>query len=181
MTLTHFHIKVGQALARAAMSQKMEDKVAADMEGLSNLLKDKNFKQLLQSVCYLPHEDAKKVLTSTFHGKISDLTLNLMVMLAHDKALKYLGKIAEVYKKTYHEAKGITEIVIRTAREFSPQEQLAFVQKLQAKKKQTVTVKFEVDPGLVAGAQIYEKNYLTDYSAKNYLETLQKHLTSQTF
>ncbi len=175
----NFYIKVGQSLLRTATANKAEDKVAADMEGLMNLMKDKHFKVLFQSISYLPPEAAQKVLHNTFHGKIQELTLNLLIALAAQKALKYTGKIGEVYRKNYNEAKGIKEITIRTAREFSPQEQLAFMQKLQAKKKHTLTVKFEIDPSLVAGAQIYENSYLTDYSVKNYLETLQKHLTSQ--
>lgn len=175
----YFHIKVGKTLFNTATTRKVEDKIAADMEGLMNLMRDKNLKILVQSVSYLPSETAEKVLHATFHGKVNDLTLKLLNGLASQKALKYLGKIAEVYRKHYHQAKGIKEITIRTAREFSPQEQLSFVKKLQDKKKHPVTVKFEVDPALVAGAQIYEDSYLTDYSVKNYLDTLQKHLTSQ--
>jgi ATP synthase F1 delta subunit len=180
MITGNFHIKVGTGLLRSALTQKVEDKVAADLDGLTNLMKDKNFKVLLQSVSYLPEAAAQKVLQSTFHGKVNDLTLKLLFALSQQKALKYLSKIATVFRKNYNDAKGIKEITIRTAREFSPQEQLSFVQKLQAKKKHTITVKFEVDPALVAGAQVYENSYLTDYSVKNYLETLQKHLTSQT-
>lgn len=179
MKITNFHIKVGQSMLRASLALKAEDKVATDMEGLMNLMKDKNFRVLLQSVSYLPMESAEKVLHATFHGKVQELTLKLLVSLASQKALNYLGKIAEVYRKNYHEAKGIKEITIRTAREFSPQEQLSFVKKLQDKKKSPITVKFELDPSLVAGAQIYEDSYLTDYSVKNYLESLKKHLTGQ--
>ena len=143
MIVSYFHIKVGQSLLRIAMAQKAEDKVAADLESLTNLMKEKNFKVLLQSVCYLQPEAAQKVLHNTFHGKIHELTLKLLVALAQQKALKYLSKVAEVYRKNYHTAKGISEITIRTAREFSPQEQLMFVQKLQAKKNKTVTVRSE--------------------------------------
>ena len=177
MSTGNFHIKVGKSLLKTAQARGADDKVAADMEGLQNLLKDKNLKSLLQMVSYLSEEDAQKVLHATFHGKINELTLKLLVLLANQKALKYIGKIAEVYRRNYHAAKGIKEITIRTARQFSPQEQLAFVEKLSAKKK-NVTVKFETDASLVAGAQVYEDSYLTDYSVKNYLETLQKHLLS---
>jgi len=179
MKSAFFHIKVGKSLLNTAVANKVEDKVAADMEGLMNLMKDQTFKVLIQSVCYMPPEHAGKVLHATFHGKVNDLTLRLLNALSFQKALKHLGKIAEVYRKNYHDVKGIKEITIRTAREFSPQEQLSFMKKLQDKKKHQVTVKFEVDPSLVAGAQIYEDSYLTDYSVKNYLETLKKHLTSQ--
>lgn len=175
----YFHIKVAKSLLSTATANKIEDKVAADMEGLADLMKHRDCKVLLQSVAFMDLEKAEKVLHATFHGKVNDLTLKLLYALTSQKALKYLGKIAEVYRKHYHQAKGIKEITIRTAREFSPQEQLSFVKKLQDKKKHPVTVKFEVDPALVAGAQIYENSYLTDYSVKNYLETLQKHLTSQ--
>lgn len=178
MTIGHYHIKVGKSLLKTAQSRGADDKVAADMEGLQNLLKDKNLKALLQTVSYLSEEDAQKVLHATFHGKIHELTLKLLVLLANQKALKYVGKIADVYRRNYHAAKGIKEITIRTARQFSPQEQLAFVEKLSAKRKHAVTVKFETDASLVAGAQVYEDSYLTDYSVKNYLECLQKHLLS---
>lgn len=179
MNIGNFHIQVGQGLLRSATASGVEDKVAADLEGLAGMMNDKNFKILLQSVSYLPEAAAQKVLHSTFHGKVNDLTLKLLYALAMQKALKLLGKVADVYRRNYHAAKGIKEITVRTAREFSPQEQLSFVEKIRSKKKHQMTVKFEIDPTLVAGAQIYEDSYLTDYSVKNYLETLQKHLTGQ--
>lgn len=179
MISTNFHIKVGQSLLRTAVQGKVEDKVAADMESLSALMKDGTFKILIQSVGFMAPDAAQKVLHATFHGKVNDVTQRLLVALAVQKAFKYLPKIAMVYRKAYHDLKGIHEITIRTAREFSPQEQLSFVKKIQDKRKHPVTVKFEVDPNLVAGAQIYEDSYLTDYSIKYYLETLKKHLTSQ--
>lgn len=172
-----FHIKVGKELLRVALSKNADEKVAADMDGLQKLLQDKNLRQLLQSVCYLPPLDAQKVLEKTFHGKVHELTVRLMVLLASQKALKYLGKIADVYRRHYHAAKGIKEMTIRTAREFSPQEQLKFVEKINTGKK-NATVKFEIDAALIAGAQIYEGSSLTDYSVKNYLDTLRKHLIS---
>jgi len=179
MISTHFHITIAQSLLRTAVTHKMEVKVAADMEGLLNLSQQTTWKGLAQQLNFLAPDDAKKILHAAFHGKVQEVTLNLLFLLAEQHALQYLGKIAVVYRKNYHDAKGIKEITIRTAREFSPQEQLAFVQKLQAKKNGPVTVKFEVDAKLIAGAQIYENSYVTDYSVKNYLETLQKHLTNQ--
>jgi ATP synthase F1 delta subunit len=180
MISANFHIKVGQSLLRAASAQHAEDQVAADMETMIGLMKDRHFKTLFQSVSYLPSSEmSHKVLADTFHGKLNELTLKLLMALADQKALKYVTKVADVYRKNYLVLKGITEVTIRTAREFSPQEQLMFVQKLQSQKKKTVTVKFEVNPALVAGAQVFENSYLTDYSVKNYLETLQKHLTGQ--
>ena len=125
MVLGHFHIKVGKALLRNAQAAGVDDKVAADLESLQNLLMDKKLKALLTTVCYLPEESAQQVLHATFHGKIHELTLKLLMLLSGQKALKYIGKIAEVYRRNYHKAKGIKEITIRTARQFSPQEQLA--------------------------------------------------------
>jgi len=178
MIFNNFHIKVAQSLLKTATSQKIEDKVAADMEGLMTLMKNPQFKVLFQNVALLTPQGSEKVLKATFHGKLQDLTLQVLVLLAQQQALKYVGKIAQVYRKNYHEMKGIKEITIRTAREFSPQEQLAFVQKIQGKKSNSITVKFEVDESLIAGAQIYEGSYLTDYSVRNYLDTLKKHLTN---
>ena len=178
MKIGHFHIKVGKELLKTAQARGVDDKIAADMESLQNLLKDKNLRVLLQTVCYLPEADAQKVLHATFNGKVQEITLKLLGLLANQKSLKYIGKIAEVYRRNYHQAKGIKEITIRTARQFSPQEQLAFVEKLSKKKSGQLTVKFETDASLIAGAQVYEDSYLTDYSVKNYLECLQKHLLS---
>ena len=129
------HLKYGKALHRAAQDAGAEDKVLADLEAVSTLLQDKQLKATLQYIAYLQPEVSQKVLTATFEGKVQKLVLNLMIMLAQRKGIKFLPKVLEVYKHAYYEAKGIVELKIRTAREFSPQEQLAFVEKLQARKK----------------------------------------------
>ena len=173
------HLKFGQALYRAAHQLKAEEQVLSDLEAVSQLFRAGELAKQLQQLSYLPAEVSRKVLTATFGGKVHELVLNLIVLLAYGKALKLTPKITAVFRSAYYNAKGIIEMTVRTARKFTPQEEQNFIQQLQAKKHHPVSVKFEHDPALIAGVQVYEKSYLTDYSVKNYLETLQKHLLSQ--
>ena len=179
MITLSLHLKYGQALLAAAKSQNAQDQVLSDVEGAAVLFKDKHLGGLMQQVSFLQPEAMRKVISSTFGGKLHVLVVNLLVMLARQKALKYLPRVAEVYRHAYSESRGIIEMTIKTSREFSPQEQLKFIDQLQAKRRHPLSVRFETDPGLIGGVQIFERSNLTDYSVKNYLETLKKQLINQ--
>jgi len=179
MITLSFHLKFGQSLFRAATHYKAEEKVLADLGTVLELFQDKELKNTYQQLSYLPADASRKVITDTFKDKFHTLVVNLLVLLAQRNALKTLPKIEQVYRDAYHKSKGIVEMTIRTSRKFSQDEERNFIQKLQSKKHQPLSVRFEHDPALIAGVQVYEKSYLTDYSARNYLETLKKHLLSQ--
>jgi len=178
MNVNSSHLKYGKALYRVAQELKIEDKVLDDLEALAKSFENAELKKLVNEVSYLEGSLQEKALNATFHGKVQSVTMNLLVMLARAKKLFIVPAITEVYRKMYHEMKDIKSVVVRSARKLAPEETQKLMKSLEDKMKKGLDVRFEEDPSLIGGVQIFEGSRLTDYSVKNYLETLKKHLLS---
>lgn len=172
------HLKYGKALYTVAEEAKVESKVLDDMEALAHAFGNEELRKMMIEVSYMAASSQEKILNVTFHGKIQDITMNLLILLARAKKISLVPQVAEIYRKTYHEMKGIQAVTIRSARKLAPEETQKLMKSLEEKMKKSLDVRFEEDPSLIGGVQIFEGSKLSDYSVKNYLETLKKQLLS---
>jgi len=178
------HLKYAKALFRVAEKKEQSGVILAELEKLSRFFHEQNFIDLMRKISFARHEIAEKILDQTFHGHVHELNLNLLKLLARSRKLLLLPKIYESYKHLYHEAKGIDELEVRTARKLDTNEQQALIEKLQHQRRaktgvkaaDEITVRFEQQPELIGGLQIYENGFVQDFSVQNYLHLLEKFL-----
>lgn len=176
MITTNSHIKYANALHKVAGKAAAAEAVLGDLESLSQLFGDDRIKESLKKVAYLEKTKLEAVLTATFKGSVAPVSMNLLVLLGRARKLALVPRIFEAYSHLYHDAKKIQDIKVCTARKLNSDEELAMIDRLQQQLDKPVSVRFKVDPRLIGGVQIFERGRVTDYSLKNYLETLEKHL-----
>jgi F-type H+-transporting ATPase subunit delta len=176
MITTNSHIKYAHALHKVAAAGDAAETVLRDLEMLSQLYGDDRFRALLKQIAWLEKVKLEEVLKATFRDRAHAITLNMLVLLGRARKLPLVPRIFKVYSHIFHTAKKIEEIKVCTARKLDGDEELAMIDRLQQQLDKPVSVRFKVSPGLIGGVQIYERGYVTDYSIKNYLETLEKHL-----
>lgn len=174
--VSNSHLKYAKALAKVAGEQNALKEVMHDLDGLLRLLKHKKFNEVFMQITFLDAKAKDELIDKTFKGKVQDVTLNLLKLLAKAKKLGLIPKICEIYRKLYHEATGMVDVMVRSARELDKDEEHALKEKLQQKIGKPLSLRFEQDPKLIGGTQIYEGGYLTDFSVQNYLQSLQQHL-----
>jgi ATP synthase F1 delta subunit len=172
------HIKYARALLKVADKASAAEHVMKDLTELSLLFRDESFKNLIKRITYLDPVKIEKTFEAVFRSHFHAITMNMLIMLARSRKLGLVTKIYDTYRHLYHEAKNIQEYLVRTARKLSPDEEVTLIDRLQQKGDKPVSVRFEHRADLIGGMQIYERGYLTDYSLKNYLETLRKNLLS---
>jgi len=176
MITTNSHIKYANALHKVAVKASAAEAVLGDLESLSQLFGDDRIKASLNKIAYLEKSKLEQVLTATFKEGLAPITMNMLVLLGRARKLALVPRIFEAYSHLFHDAKKIQDIKVCTARKLSGDEELAMIDRLQQQLDKPVSVRFKVDPRLIGGVQIYERGHVTDYSLKNYLETLEKHL-----
>lgn len=174
MTSGSSHITFAKALYKVASKKDAAQDVFDDLQACD----EHALLPLLQRVAYLKKDQQKKVLKEALKGKVHELTLNLFLLLSASKKFRLLPRIMEVYGQLHHEAKGITQLKVCTARDLKEDEAAELIRKLEAACKKKIRVKFEVKKDLIGGVQIYERGFVTDYSVKNYLDTLKRSLLS---
>jgi len=176
MKATNAHFKYAEALIRTAKKLAADEAVLNDLKSLSECFKDSDFRQKMKDVCYLKKEEMEKVLRATFAESLNKISINLLVLLSQSKKVELLPRIYEVYAKYYCHGKGITQLKVRTARKLTTDEEVKLIEQLMQKIDRKVHVEFEHDPKLIAGIQVFQQGYMTDYSVRNYLESLKKAL-----
>ena len=179
MISRHSHLQYAKALYNLAVRDKAEELLWHELKALNDLFLHKKIEKLMMDVNYFPQEIQEKIIDETFKNKIHDYLLHLLKILAIKKATRLFPKIYKQYSHFYHEAKGIDEVVISTARALEKDQEHELIKQLEEKKKRKVTAHFEVKPELIGGMQIYENGYVRDYSVQHYLEQLRRHLLQQ--
>jgi len=178
MITTGSHIKYANALHKVAQKAGTEQIVLHDLAGLDALFADPQFAAALKKITYLEKNRLETALKESFKGGLASLTMNLLVLLGRARKLALLPRIFEAYSHLYHADKKVEEVKICTARKLNAEEEQVYIERLQQNLDRPVSVKFATDARLIGGVQVYQKGYVTDYSLKNYLETVKKHLLS---
>ena len=176
MITTNSHIKYAAALHKVAVKADCTEMVLRDLELLSKLFTEEKFRAALKKIAWLEKNKLRAVLEGTFKETLHRISLNLVIMLGRARKLSLLPKINEIYSRLYHAAKKIEEIKVCTARKMDSDEEVELIDRLQQSLDRPVSVRFAVNPRLIGGVQVYERGYVSDYSVRNYLETLKKKL-----
>lgn len=178
MKATNAHFKYAEALIKTAKKSDADEAVLNDLKSLNDCFKDPGFRQKMKDVCHLKKEDMVEVMRATFAEILNKISINLLILLGRGKKIELLPRIYEVYARYYFHGKGITQLKVRTARKLTADEEGKLIEQLIQSGDKKVHVDFEQDPKLIAGIQVFQQGYMTDYSVRNYLETLKKQLIS---
>jgi len=176
MITSNSHIKYASALHKVALKAGVEQNVLHDLENLSLLYADPQFSTGLKKIAFLEKSKLENVLTGTFKGALAEVTMNLEILLGRNRKLSLLPRVYEAYSQLYHAHKHIEELKVCTSRKIGAEEEQMYIDRLQQSLDRPISVKFTSNPTLIGGVQVYSKGYVTDYSIKNYLERLKKHL-----
>ena len=171
------HIKYGKALLGAANNSGQDEDILADMKKLLTLAKNAKFKQMLKRIATLKKEQVTTVINEVFKDKLNSISLNLLIILCHNKKTDLLVKVIKSFISSYNEQRGIDSICLITAKDFDYEQREKMAHLLKKQKGKDVHVEFETDPKLIGGVQILEGGYLSDYSVQNYLNTLRQVLS----
>lgn len=163
-TSHHSQKKNSRQLAR---KQAALERAIADLESISPLFKNKKFKELMDKVAFSSNTSKEEFMEEAFSGKLDELTLQLLMLVS---------KIYDLYQSSQKDSSAEADIVIRTAIPLSEAQEKDFVEKIRKKRGAEVKVRFEYDPHLIGGVQVYERDSFIDLSLKNSLQKLEKQL-----
>lgn len=179
MKVSDSHIKYAKALFGLAVRLGNEEEVLKQLGELAELYNDEKFLNLIKDFTFMDTVKGQKVIKDVFENKVDKTLFNLLITLFINRKFPLIPRINQVYRKIYHQSKGISDITLITARQLSKDEKTALEKTIASKKTSKISVTYEVKPSLVGGVQYYEEGYLTDLSIQNYLRILKKQLISK--
>ena len=128
----------------------------------------------------LVSQDAKgEVLTKTLKSQVNSETFKFLMVLVDRDRINLLKSVITNYLELVYETASIKTIEVVTAIEFSNAQKNTLIQKLkELTNAREIKLAITVDPNLIGGFLIKTESKVIDFTVKNQLQQLAKHLDS---
>ena len=166
--------RYAQALLDLSLEMNILDKVKEDMELIIRLCEsDREFQLFLRSPVIKP--DMKvKVLEGIFKGKVEDLTVKFINLIARHRREKILEQIANQFIFLYKEHKNIITTRLTTAVEISDELKKEIISLMHEYTDGNIELQEEIDEDLIGGFILRFEDKQFDSSLKNRIKQLRK-------
>ena len=173
--------KIAAPYARALFDFSVEKnimhQITADFQNLQTFLTETS-----ELIDYLNNpivnqEAKRKILIQTLKSQINVETFKfLMVLVARDR-INLLNSIITNYLDLVYETASIKMIEVSTASTFTNSQKTMLIQKLkELTNAREIRLVMNVDPSLIGGFLIKTESKIIDFTIKNQLQQLAKHL-----
>ena len=128
----------------------------------------------------LVNQDAKsEVLTKILKSQVNSETFKFLMVLVSRDRINLLKSVITNYLELVYETASIKTIEVVTAIEFSNAQKNTLIQKLkELTNAREIKLAITVDPNLIGGFLIKTESKVIDFTIKNQLQQLAKHLDS---
>ena len=126
----------------------------------------------------LVSQDAKgEVLTKTLKSQVNSETFKFLMVLVDRDRINLLKSVITNYLELVYETASIKTIEVVTAIEFSNAQKNTLIQKLkELTNAREIKLAITIDPNLIGGFLIKTESKFIDFTIKNQLQQLAKHL-----
>jgi F-type H+-transporting ATPase subunit delta len=181
MSIKTLTSKIAAPYARALFDFSVEKnimhQITADFQNLENFLEETN-----ELTGYLKNplvnRDAKReILTKTLQSQINTETFKFLMVLVDRNRINLLRAVIANYLELVYETASIKTIEVLTAFPFTNLQKDTLVQKLkELTNAREIRLIINVDPSLIGGFLIKTESKVIDFTIKNQLQRLAKHL-----
>nr|YP_009686119.1 ATP synthase CF1 delta subunit [Halamphora americana]QDR24863.1 ATP synthase CF1 delta subunit [Halamphora americana] len=120
-----------------------------------------------------------EVLTKTLKSQVNSETFKFLMVLVDRDRINLLKSVITNYLELVYETASIKTIEVVTAVEFSNAQKNTLIQKLkELTNAREIKLAITVDPNLIGGFLIKTESKVIDFTIKNQLQQLAKHLDS---
>ncbi|MDR0947082.1 MAG: ATP synthase F1 subunit delta [Ruminococcus sp.] len=165
-----------ESLFEIATENGSTDEICAETETIAKILaKETQYITLLSSPSLSKSEKCDSV-DKIFSGRVSDVSLNFLKVLAAKNRMKYYGKIAAEFRKFYNKAHNLIDVTVTSATALTAEQREKLKGKLIKKYKATVNLIEIINPAVIGGLVIETGGKRIDGTVKAKLDTLQQNI-----
>lgn len=173
--------KIATPYARALFDFSVEKnimhQITADFQNLGNLLEDNT--ELIEyfNNPVVNKASKREVLTKAFKSQINTDTFKFLMILVTRDRINLLKSVIRKYLELVYETASIKTIEVSTAFAFTMEQKNELIQKLkELTNAREIRLIITVDPSLIGGFLIKTESKVIDFTIKNQLQKLAKHL-----
>ncbi len=162
------------AVLQVAEEYKKLDEVSADFQSLENIMdRVKEFSLFLKSPV-VSSEKKKVVLAEILRGKVGDITMKFVALLASRGREGMLQEIIRQFYRLRDERLGILNVKATTAVRFTDAQEKQLVSQLELATRKRIRISYIVDPSIKGGFTVQHEDTVWDASVRHQLELLRE-------
>lgn len=176
INLHGLHARYANATYVAASKGNMLETVENELAGIKlTATNSAAFKNFLENPL-ISRDDKEKTVSDMFSGKVSNVTMNLMMTLAGNAKLAEAPKIADTYSQLMKAKRGEVEATIISADPLTKAQVTAVeaAMKNQVGSGKSVILTTEVDPSILGGLQVQIGDQFLDLSVGSKIDSISR-------
>lgn len=176
LDLHGIHARYANATYVAASKASVRDDVENELNGIKLTAANSPAFSLFLENPLISRDQKGKTVEELMKGKVSDVTLNLMLTLAGNARLADVTKIADTYSQLMKAARGEVDATIISADELTKTQldTVAAAMKSQVGKDKKVVLTAEVDPSILGGLQVQIGDQFLDLSVGSKIDSISR-------
>ena len=170
------HARYANATYTAAIKASDLERVENELNGIKlTATNSPAFKSFLDNPL-ISRDQKEKTVEELMKGKVSDVTLNLMLTLAGNARLAEVSKIADTFGQLMKAKRGEVEATIISAEELTKAQldTVASAMKNQVGKGKKVILSAQVDPSILGGLQVQIGDQFLDLSVGSKIDSISR-------
>jgi len=175
--------KIAAPYARAlfdfSVDKNIMHQITADFQNLEIFLEESSELTDYLNNPLVSKEAKGEVLTKILKSQVNSETFKFLMVLVSRDRINLLKSVITNYLELVYETASIKTIEVVTAVEFSNAQKNTLIQKLkELTNAREIKLAITVDPNLIGGFLIKTESKVIDFTIKNQLQQLAKHLDS---
>ena len=173
--------KIAAPYARALFDFSVEKnimhQITADFQNLEDFLSENS--ELIEYLNnpVVKQEAKSEILAKTLKSQINTETFKFLMVLVDRDRINLLTAVINNYLELVYETASIKMIEVSTASAFTKSQKNTLIQKLkELTKAREIRLIINVDPSLIGGFLIKTESKVIDFTVKNQLQQLARHL-----
>ena len=164
--------KYSQALFKVAIKEHDINQISIRLHDMKNILKSVPELNQLLLTRRVQLQDKMTILKNILNDKISDLEMDLMVLLIENGHMMLFGEVVERFDYLLDKNTAIIKVQITSSSKLSDDEVHRISSKIESKIQKKIDVKIKIDSSMVGGIKLRIGNTLIDGSVYNRLQKM---------
>jgi len=173
--------KIAAPYARALFDFSVEKnimhQITADFQNLDIFLKEASELTKYLTSPVVKQEAKREVLAKTLKSQINTETFKFLMVLVNRDRINLLSAVINNYLELVYQTASIKMVEVSTASAFTNAQKTTLIQKLkELTNAREIRLVINEDPSLIGGFLIKTESKIIDFTIKNQLQQLAKHL-----
>ena len=181
MSANPLALKIAAPYARALFDFSVEKnimhQITADFQNLEIFLNESGELMDYLNNPIVSHNSKREVLTKTLQSQVNTETFKFLMVLVSRDRISLLKSVITNYLELVYETASIKMIEVSSASAFTNSQKNMLIKKLkELTNAREIRLVITVDPSLIGGFLIKTESKVIDFTVKNQLQNLAKHL-----